>query len=142
MIAWAGYDHLQQATAIAAYYVRIKEELGGSDDKRLIPLLAALIELLPWLAQWHNEPSTVFNGLKMGDYYDGFVKEEARSLPKKSTNEEGEETITTGWTLKEISAWQPPARSRRTKKKATKKKATKKATKKKTAKKKSKTIDN
>ncbi len=41
VICWAGYDHLQQAQAISAYYVRVQTEFGGSDDPRLIPLLAS-----------------------------------------------------------------------------------------------------
>ncbi|MFN9420951.1 MAG: BREX-2 system adenine-specific DNA-methyltransferase PglX, partial [Pirellula sp.] len=82
VICWAGYDHLQQAQAISAYYVRVQTEFGGSDDPRLIPLLASLIELLPWLAQWHNEPNANFDGLRMGDYFDGFVNEEARNMGK------------------------------------------------------------
>ncbi len=93
VICWAGYDHLQQAQAISAYYVRVQTEFGGSDDPRLIPLLASLIELLPWLKQWHNEPNANFDGLRMGDYFDGFVNEEARNLGK---------------TLAEIKAWTPP----------------------------------
>ena len=93
VICWAGYDHLQQAQAISAYYVRVQTEFGGSDDPRLIPLLASLIELLPWLKQWHNEPNANFDGLRMGDYFDGFVNEEARNMGK---------------TLQEIKAWVPP----------------------------------
>ena len=52
----------------------IKEEVGGSDDPRLVPLLAGLIELLPWLKQWHNELDPAY-GLKMGDYIAGFVED-------------------------------------------------------------------
>src|SRR5690606_29687027 len=37
-IAWAGYDHLQLARAISAYFVDIQERLGGRDDPRLVPL--------------------------------------------------------------------------------------------------------
>jgi hypothetical protein len=96
VICWAGYDHLQQAQAISAYYVRVQTEFGGSDDPRLIPLLASLIELLPWLAQWHNEPNANFDGLRMGDYFEGFVNEEARNLGK---------------TLAEIKAWVPPKKA-------------------------------
>ena len=96
VIAWAGYDHLQQARAISAYYVRVQTEFGGTDDPRLIPLLACLIELLPWLKQWHNEPDAAFDGMRMGDYFEGFVNEEARQLNK---------------TLPEIKAWTPPART-------------------------------
>lgn len=95
VIAWAGYDHLQQARAISAYYVRVQTEFGGTDDARLIPLLACLIELLPWLKQWHNDPDPAFDGMRMGDYFEGFVNEEARQLNK---------------TLPEIKAWTPPAR--------------------------------
>lgn len=111
MICWAGYDHLQQASAIAAHFVRVKEEIGGADDQRLVPLLACLIELLPWLKQWHNEPNAEFDGLRMGDYYEGFINEEARNLPRTTTNADGEEVTTSGWTIKEIKAWQPPQRT-------------------------------
>jgi len=65
MIAWAGYDHLQLARAISAYHADVHEHLGGRDDPRLFPLLACLIELLPWLKQWHNEVDPEF-GAPMG----------------------------------------------------------------------------
>ena len=93
MIAWAGYDHLQLARAISTYFVDIQERLGGRADPRLIPLLAGLLELLPWLKQWHNEPDAAFDGLRMGDYFEGFISEEARQLGK---------------TVPEIKAWEPP----------------------------------
>jgi hypothetical protein len=97
MVAWAGYDHLQLARAVSAYYVDVQERLGGSDDPRLLPLLAGLIELLPWLKQWHNDVDPEF-GMPMGDYFEGFVQEEARQMGK---------------TLNEISAWEPLRRSSR-----------------------------
>jgi hypothetical protein len=96
VIAWAGYDHLQLARAISAYYVRAQTEFGGTDDARLVPLLACLVELLPWLKQWHNEPDPAFDGMRMGDYFEGFVTEEARQLNQ---------------TLPEIKAWSPPVRT-------------------------------
>ena len=46
---------------------------------RLIPLLAGLAELLPWLKQWHNEPDPAL-GERMGDYFEGFVQDEARAM--------------------------------------------------------------
>ena len=95
MIAWAGYDHLQLARAISTYFVDIQERLGGRDDPRLVPLLACLLELVPWLKQWHNEPDTAFDGMRMGDYFEGFINEEARQLGK---------------TVPEIKAWEPPKR--------------------------------
>jgi hypothetical protein len=94
LIAWAGYDHLQLARAIAAHYVHVQEQEGGRDDPRLVPLLACLIELLPWLKQWHNDIDPEFN-MGMGDYFEGFVQDEARQM---------------GRTIAELRAWQPPAK--------------------------------
>lgn len=89
-IAWAGWDHLQQATALAAYYLDMKDSEGWPAD-RLLPLLAGLLELLPWLKQWHNALDPNF-GERMGDYYDGFVRDEAKAL---------------GVTLEALKGWKP-----------------------------------
>lgn len=97
VIAWAGYDHLQLARAVSAYYVDIQERLGGRDDPRLLPLLACLIELLPWLKQWHNAVDPEFN-VPMGDYFEGFIQEEARQMGK---------------TVEVIKNWQPPKKSKK-----------------------------
>ena len=102
LIAWAGWNHLQQATALAAYYLEMKDNEGW-DPMRLQPLLAGLLELLPWLHQWHNEIDPAY-GERMGTYYKGFVAEEARAL---------------GFTLDSLKGWSPPAVSaRRVRKKA------------------------
>jgi hypothetical protein len=92
VIAWAGWDHLQQAKALATYYVQMKESEGWAKE-RLMSLLAGLLELLPWLVQWHNEIDAEY-GQRMGDFYDGFVDEEARAL---------------GLTREAIRSWAPPA---------------------------------
>ncbi|BAL23489.1 BREX-2 system adenine-specific DNA-methyltransferase PglX [Azoarcus sp. KH32C] len=89
-IAWAGWDHLQQATALATYYLDAKDLEGWPTD-RLLPLLAGLLELLPWLKQWHNDLDPNF-GEHMGDYYDGFVRDEARAH---------------GVTLEQLREWRP-----------------------------------
>ncbi len=89
-LAWAGWNHLQQATALAAYYLEMKESEGW-EAARLQPLLAGLLELVPWLEQWHNEVDPVY-GERMGTYYKGFVSEEARSH---------------GFTLDDLRAWKP-----------------------------------
>jgi len=104
MLAWAGYDHLQQARAVSAHFVDVQERLGGRDDPRLIPLLACLIELLPWLQQWHNEVDPQFD-MAMGDYFEGFITEEARNLDM---------------TIEEIKAWEPPKTASRRRKKGKK----------------------
>jgi hypothetical protein len=72
-------NHLQQAQALAAYYLNIKEQEGWPPE-RLTPLLAGLLELIPWIKQWHNDPDPDFSGARMGDYFASFVSEEAREL--------------------------------------------------------------
>ena len=91
-IAWAGWNHLQQATALAGYYLDMKDSEGW-EPTRLQPLLASLLELVPWLEQWHNEIDPAF-GERMGDYYRSFVTEEARAL---------------GFTLDDLRGWKPVA---------------------------------
>ena len=90
VIAWAGWDHLQQATALATYFIDMKEREGWSRE-RLQPLLAGLLELIPWLKQWHNDMNSDF-GARMGDYYESFVTDEARALQ---------------FTLDDLRAWKP-----------------------------------
>jgi hypothetical protein len=96
VVAWAGLNHLQLTKAISEWFVKIQEELGGSEDPRLVPLLAGVLELLPWLKQWHNDIDPEFQ-LPMGDYFESFVHEEAQKL---------------GMTQDELRAWQPPARAK------------------------------
>ena len=78
LIAWAGWDHLQQAQALAEYYLDAKSNHGWPATK-LKPLLAGLLDLLPWLKQWHNEMDPDY-GMGLGDYFEGFLDQECRSL--------------------------------------------------------------
>ncbi len=99
VIAWAGYNHLQLARAIGTYYAEVKEK-GGGQDARLMPLLASILELVPWLKQWHNEMDPEYQ-MKMGDYFAGFVEGEAKEL---------------GLTVQQIREWKPPERGGRRRK--------------------------
>lgn len=54
MLGWAGWDHAEQAQALAQLLIERSTE-DGWDAARLTPLLAGLAELEPWLHQWHNE---------------------------------------------------------------------------------------
>ena len=78
-VAWAGLDHLQQAKALAAHYGELQQT--GAGQPKLLLVLAGLSELLPWLKQWHNQVDPEF-GLKMGDYYEEYVREEAKRFGK------------------------------------------------------------
>ncbi|WP_329173284.1 BREX-2 system adenine-specific DNA-methyltransferase PglX [Streptomyces sp. NBC_01477] len=50
LYGWAGWDHLEQALALASYI----QQAGLSEDD-LVPYLAGLLELQPWLEQWYGE---------------------------------------------------------------------------------------
>jgi SAM-dependent methyltransferase len=67
VIGWAGWDHLQQVNAVAAYAIE-RQQTEAWDGERLTPLLAAWHELLPWVRQWHNEPDPR-TGRRLGDWY-------------------------------------------------------------------------
>ena len=103
MVTWAGYDHLEQATALAGYYTDVKDREGWEPD-RLVALLAALDQLVPWLRQWHNEVDPDFDQ-RMGDFYAAFVEGEARELEK---------------TVDELRAWEPPKTAKRARKRTKK----------------------
>jgi len=79
VLTWAGWNHLEQAQAIAAYYEQVRNE-GWSDERR-VPLLASVLELVPWLKQWHNEYDSTY-GMRLGDFFEDFVTIEARAMDK------------------------------------------------------------
>jgi hypothetical protein len=96
LYGWAGWDHLQQATALSALYQQRKDE-DGWPKERVTPLLAGLAELVPWLKQWHNEPDAQYGGLRLGDFYETFVNEECRKLDL---------------TTQDLEDWRPPRATR------------------------------
>jgi hypothetical protein len=96
VIGWAGWDHLQQAQALAAWYTEVVEQEGWPAD-RLKPLLLGLAELMPWLKQWHNDIDPVYNE-RMGDFFDIFLQGQLQQH---------------GLTRDDLNTWQPPATIRR-----------------------------
>ncbi len=95
VIGWAGWDHLQQAQAIASYYERVKNHEGWTPERRT-PLLTGILELIPWLKQWHNDIHREYRE-RMGDFFQQFVEDEARAMEM---------------TLDQIRQWTPPVQSR------------------------------
>jgi hypothetical protein len=92
LIGWAGWDHLQQAKALAAWYTEAVEQEGWSVE-RLKPLLAGLSELIPWLKQWHNELDPEFHE-HMGDFFETFLQGQLQLY---------------GLTREDLRDWTPPA---------------------------------
>jgi hypothetical protein len=97
LVGWAGWNHLQVAQALSGLYQRRKTEDGWQKD-RLVPLLAGIDERVPWLLQWHNEPSADFGGMKLGEFFRDFVAGEAHSL---------------GVAVGDLRKWTPPAAPKR-----------------------------
>ena len=105
VVGWAGWNHLQQATALIAYYDARKRE--GWDAKRLTPLLAGLDQLLPWIHQWHPEIDAEF-GETAGQSFQTMLEHDAHEL---------------GLTLDDVRNWEPPKKEPRTTRTTRKKKA-------------------
>lgn len=52
LLGWAGWDHRQQALALAELAIDRADNQGWGRD-RMIPILAGLAEVMPWVWQWH-----------------------------------------------------------------------------------------
>jgi hypothetical protein len=77
LIGWAGWDHKDQATAL----INLVDERATTDGwqaDRLTPLLAGLLEVMPWVRQWHNELDQTF-GQTPADAYDAYLTSERES---------------------------------------------------------------
>jgi hypothetical protein len=104
---WAGWDHAQRAQALVALYqdrktregwgIRDRKTREGWGVQELTPMLAGVLELLPWLEQWHNEPSPEFD-TTVFEAYDAFLDAELRDLDL---------------TRDDLRAWRPPEKKKK-----------------------------
>lgn len=95
VVGWAGWNHLQQATALIAYYDARKRE--GWDAKRLAPLLSGLDQLLPWIHQWHPDVDPEF-GETAGQSFQTMLEHDTHEL---------------GLTLEDIRQWTPSEKAKK-----------------------------
>lgn len=54
MLGWAGWDHKDQAQGLFHLVEERTRQEGWATD-RVLPLLAGLREVMPWVRQWHGE---------------------------------------------------------------------------------------
>lgn len=73
---WAGWNRLQQVQALTALYQERKSE--GWAVERLTPMLAGVLELVPWLLQWHNDPNP--DGIRAGEEFERYLDGELAEL--------------------------------------------------------------
>ncbi|MDO5500306.1 MAG: BREX-2 system adenine-specific DNA-methyltransferase PglX, partial [Propionibacteriaceae bacterium] len=89
LLGSAGWDHSQQALALSI--IIGAREAEGVDDEQLVPLVAGLAELQPWVEQWHSEVDPDY-GMPMAE----FTREQLR-----------DRSLQLGRTVEELSAWRP-----------------------------------
>lgn len=95
LLGWAGWDHREQAhTLMTIMEDRVSRDGWGRDG--LIPLVAGLAEVLPWVRQWHGEVDPVF-GVSPADAYAAYLDDQMRRC---------------GASEADLAAWRPPARGR------------------------------
>ncbi|MEV7277708.1 BREX-2 system adenine-specific DNA-methyltransferase PglX [Streptomyces sp. NPDC093111] len=97
LYGWAGWDHLEQGLALASYI-----QQAGLGDEDLVPYLAGLLELQPWLEQWY------------GEYDPEFGASPAAEILAFRQQKQGE----LGLTDDALRAWRPAAATRGGAKKA------------------------
>jgi hypothetical protein len=99
LIGWAGWDHLEQATALAELYEQ-RRTVDAWQTDQLLPVLAGIDELVPWVIQWHNDPDPA-SGQRLGDFFNDFVAAECHTLGIPRNN---------------LTNWQPPNKTNKRKK--------------------------
>jgi hypothetical protein len=78
VLAWAGFDDAQMAQALATLIVQ-RQSADGWSDARLIPLIVALDEVVPWVEQWHPDVDPAM-GQTLGAFYTGQVDQALATL--------------------------------------------------------------
>lgn len=94
VLGWAGWDHKDQALALAREFP-VQDALGASDDL-VTQMVAGLVELEPWLHQWHSEMDASF-GVSPAQAISGVIDQQLGRLEA---------------TREEVTAWEPPAPTR------------------------------
>lgn len=94
VFGWAGWPYRDQALALARE-IPVQQALGA-DDAALEPLVAGLVELEPWLAQWHSEIESQF-GASPASVITGVVDQYLARMEK---------------TREQVTDWTPPAATR------------------------------
>jgi hypothetical protein len=89
LLGWAGWDHAEQSLALSRIIGEREQE--GWDDERLVPLVAGLAELQPWVEQWHSAVDERY-GVSLA----AFCREQ---LDQRAAQ--------VGKTLTELAAWRP-----------------------------------
>jgi hypothetical protein len=91
LLGWAGWDHAEQSLALSVI-ITDRENEGWPADP-LVPLVAGLAELQPWVEQWHSDVDQRY-GVSMAT----FCREQLTARAAQ-----------VGKTIAELAAWRPAA---------------------------------
>ncbi|MGV9720201.1 BREX-2 system adenine-specific DNA-methyltransferase PglX [Nocardia beijingensis] len=94
LLGWAGWNHAQQGLALATIYAWRESE--GRPLASLVPLVAGIAEVLPWVRQWHSgvDPNL---GVDLAEYL-------SNQLDEKST--------AVGVPEQDLARWRPEKKTR------------------------------
>ncbi|MFG1999077.1 BREX-2 system adenine-specific DNA-methyltransferase PglX [Spirillospora sp. NPDC048911] len=91
LVGWAGWDHRRQAHALMTL-IEERTTRDGWEVERLIPLLAGLAEVMPWVEQWHGDVDPAF-GISPAAAYGGYFEQQMERH---------------GLTEENLRSWRPP----------------------------------
>ncbi|WP_280447667.1 BREX-2 system adenine-specific DNA-methyltransferase PglX [Nocardia cyriacigeorgica] len=94
LLGWAGWNHAQQGLALATIYAWRESE--GTPLASLVPVVAGIAEVLPWVKQWHSgvDPNL---GVDLAEYLSLQLDDKARAV---------------GVPVQDLSAWRPEKKTR------------------------------
>ena len=95
VVGWAGWDERDLARALAGRIMELREQ-DAADAERVTPLLAGVLELLPWIHQWHPDSDALYGG-PPGRYFEGWLDGQLAEL---------------AITRETLRSWRPPAPTR------------------------------
>ena len=91
LLGWAGWDHREQAHALITL-IEERSTTDGWEAEKLKPLLAGLLEVMPWVRQWHDKVDPAF-GASPAHEYDTYLTSQREKY---------------GLTEDDLRAWTPP----------------------------------
>ncbi len=95
VVGWAGWSHAEQARALAGRILELRQS-EDPDAERLTPLLAGVLELLPWIHQWHPDTDPEYGG-PPGAFFESWLDQQLAEL---------------ALTRQALRDWTPPAATR------------------------------
>ncbi|USI91687.1 BREX-2 system adenine-specific DNA-methyltransferase PglX [Rhodococcus pyridinivorans] len=94
LLGWAGWNHAQQGLALATIYAMRESE--GMALTALVPVVAGIAEMLPWVKQWHSgvDPNL---GVDLAEYLTAQLAEKSAAV---------------GVPVQDLPAWRPEKKTR------------------------------